>query len=262
MHIVAVVGSPRQGNSMEMARVMEEELQKLGPVQFELLWLAQMDLELCRGCNLCITRGPETCPCADGGARVAAALSQAQGLILISPVYIMQVSALVKNLFDRMVRMVHCPPLRGTPVVVAATSSGGGQGSTLRYMGQVVTFWGGQVVRRVGIRGPQHLAAAAAEKEREKLRRAARDLYQQVQSGRTRTVSFSSLLWFRLWQAAQSQGVFASGTGEPDPDREYWQEQGWLDPRCHYYYPVPLNPLQWLLGRMSAGILRQVIRRM
>jgi hypothetical protein len=60
--ILAIMGSPHKGNSLEFTQRIEEKLQQLGDVDFEYVHLKDVDLEPCKGCFTCFIKGEDRCP--------------------------------------------------------------------------------------------------------------------------------------------------------------------------------------------------------
>lgn len=61
MNVLVIIGSPRKKNTLSMCRLIEEKVNAAETVEFEYVFLGEMNLELCRGCMLCISKGEEHC---------------------------------------------------------------------------------------------------------------------------------------------------------------------------------------------------------
>ncbi len=48
--VLAILGSPRKGNSYRVTQQVEAALRKRGEVAFDYLWLRDVNLRPCRGC--------------------------------------------------------------------------------------------------------------------------------------------------------------------------------------------------------------------
>ena len=100
MKIVAVLGSPRpQGNSSTLARAFLKAAGERGAEITEYL-LNQLDFQGCQGCGACKTKS-ETCILEDDLAPVLNAVTEADLLVLASPVYFGDLSGQMKCFFDR-----------------------------------------------------------------------------------------------------------------------------------------------------------------
>lgn len=100
MKVIGINGSSRKdGNTALIIKSVFEELNKSG-IETELIQLADMDIQPCRGCfackgkGSCVFRGDEFC-------NVFSRMSEADGIILGSPVYSADVSAKMKAFLER-----------------------------------------------------------------------------------------------------------------------------------------------------------------
>lgn len=111
MKVLAIIGSPRKkGNTMQVVeRIREQLLAADKELDFEILRLADMDLQICRGCFSCFARGEESCPLKDDFTFIARKMAEADGIILAAPTYAMGVPALMKNFIDRFAYTLHRP---------------------------------------------------------------------------------------------------------------------------------------------------------
>ena len=51
--VLAIMGSPHNGNSLEITQRIEDKLVGLGDVDFEYIHLKDIDLQPCKGCFVC-----------------------------------------------------------------------------------------------------------------------------------------------------------------------------------------------------------------
>lgn len=100
MKILAINGSPRKGkNTAIMLKTALVAAEELG-ASTELLELSDFNLRYCTGCNSCLRQ--TTCAITDDdNAYIHEKMLEADGIILGSPCYFANVSALMKNFMDR-----------------------------------------------------------------------------------------------------------------------------------------------------------------
>ncbi|NQS75813.1 MAG: flavodoxin family protein [Peptococcaceae bacterium] len=148
MKILAINGSHRKGkNTAALLKIVLEEATALGAAT-ELLELSDMNIELCAACNKCLGQ----CQCSitnDDMAIVEEKLLAADGILLGSPVYWVNVTTLMKNFMDR-TRYLHIyRNVLDGKVGAALTTAGllyGGQETTLKIMESFLQFQGLHVV--------------------------------------------------------------------------------------------------------------------
>ncbi len=148
MKILAINGSHRKGkNTAVLLRTVLDEAAALG-ASTELLELSDMEIKLCIACNKCLTK----CECSvtgDDMAVIEEKLLAADGILLGSPVYWVNVTTLMKNFMDRS-RYLHIyKNVLDGKVGAALTTAGllyGGQETTLKIMECFLQFHGLHVV--------------------------------------------------------------------------------------------------------------------
>jgi hypothetical protein len=101
MKVIAIIGSPRKGNTYRAIRRIEENMKTTGDVEFEYLWLKDAGLANCKGCTVCFPKGEQRCPLKDGRAEIEQKMLAADGVIFASPNYVSNVSGLMKTFIDR-----------------------------------------------------------------------------------------------------------------------------------------------------------------
>lgn len=115
MKILAINGSHRTGNTEAMLKKILDGAGSKG-AKIELINLKDKKVEMCKGCMACETTG--TCLITDDFPKILEKLLRADVLILGSPNYFNNVSALMKKFFDRMNAHWQNPVLKGKKVVL------------------------------------------------------------------------------------------------------------------------------------------------
>ncbi|MBI5679719.1 MAG: NAD(P)H-dependent oxidoreductase [Methanobacterium sp.] len=205
--VLTIIGSPRKkGNSYQAAKKLEEEMKNKGDYEFEYLFLKDAHLESCKGCFNCVSKGDEICPLKDDRKMIEEKMGEADGLILVSPVYVMTVTALMKNFIDRLAYRCHRPAYHGKKALVLSTTGGIGVKETLKYMELVVESWGYDVVAKCGqITPPWPQKEGMKKKNRDKLLKSAAEFYKSLKSvslikqGKS-AVKFRDYMSFRIFQ--------------------------------------------------------------
>ncbi|ACV62845.1 NADPH-dependent FMN reductase [Desulfofarcimen acetoxidans DSM 771] len=148
MKIIGINGSHRKGkNTAIMLHAVLDEAAALG-AETELLELTDYNIKFCVSCNKCLGK-PQCSITDDDNTLVGEKLLQADGIVLGSPVYWANVTALMKNFMDR-TRWLHmCKNMLAGKVGAAVTIAGlrnGGQEAALRIMEHFLTVQGLYVV--------------------------------------------------------------------------------------------------------------------
>lgn len=147
MKILAINGSHRKGkNTAVLLKTVLDEAAALG-ASTELLELSDLNIKFCVACNKCLNQ--TQCSITDDMAIVGEKLLAADGILLGSPVYWVNVTALMKNFMDRSRYLHICKNLLDGKVGAALTTAGllyGGQETTLKIMECFLQFHGLHVV--------------------------------------------------------------------------------------------------------------------
>ncbi len=133
MRILGIVCSPRKGGNTEiLVRETLEAAREAGG-ETELILVADMNIAPCDGCGTCLKNG--TCKIKDDMQMIYEQLELAEGVVLGTPVYFMNVSAQAKAIMDRTYALLGGRKLRGkvAAAIVAARRVGAGEVLSLQY---------------------------------------------------------------------------------------------------------------------------------
>ena len=261
MNILVIVGSQRRnGNTDQLTGLIKDHLRRLAAqhqvaLDIETLYLGQQNLQFCRGCRICYDRGEEHCPVKDDLLAVKAKMLAADGLLLTSPVYVDDVSALIKNLIDRLCHVCHRPQFAGKVAYVVATTGSSRTGKTLETMTMALRTWGFHIAGQAGfkmgalMKRDQTLARFDAQAER-----AAHQLFTAIYRQSYLQPSFFALMMFKIQQMSW-QRIGVPGT----VDYQYWERQGWFDPRSTFYIPHRASALKVALARATGLLISRFV---
>jgi len=236
--ILAIMGSPRKGDSYEVTRQVEERMKELGEVEFEYIFLKDIEIKPCRGCFLCTSRGEEHCPVRDDCPAALEKMLAADAVIFASPVYALSVSGLMKIFKDRLAYNAHRPRFFGKYALAIVTSAGTGLEGALGYL-QTFSIWGFEFVKGLAlIRYPGLEPTSYFENQTTKMiSQAAGRFYQAVESKRQPRPSLARVLQFRVLKL----NTIVAG--------DYWQaDREFFRNKSNYYYETRLAPHQRLVA--------------
>ena len=233
LKILAVMGSPRLGNTYQVCQRVEEKLKALGEVELEYVFLKDADIQPCRGCFLCTSKGEQHCPVQDDCPRILEKMLHADGVIFASPVYALSVSGLMKNLKDRLAYNAHRPRFFGKHALLIATSAGTGLDGALGYLA-TFSIWGFEIADKLGLTLYPHLKPTPKLEQdiEKKIDQAARKFYHALTHHVQPAPSVVQLLQFRVLKLnTQVAGDYWLA------DQEFYQD------KRDYYYPTRIAPL-------------------
>lgn len=209
MRILALVSSQRKkGNTARIVQMIEQHLQAIAahqrvPLEFETLYLGDLNIQFCRGCRSCFDRGETKCPLKDELPAIRAKLDAADGLILASPVYVDDVNGIVKNWMDRLAYVCHRPAFGGKCAYPIATVGGSSTSHALRTMNAALLTWGFHLFGQAGYKMGALMDQAEIERRFQKeTAQIAERLFRAVHEQHALRPSFVSLIAFKIQQLA------------------------------------------------------------
>lgn len=137
--VLLINSSYRKKTTFGVLKQIEAEMIGRG-FETEWLHLSEYELQPCRGCEICIMRG--SCVIKDSFSEVERKLQEADGIVLSSPVYLRQVSGILKTMIDRTCSHYHRPILVGKPILSCVTTNASGAKETLKYLKDITIQWG------------------------------------------------------------------------------------------------------------------------
>ncbi|KQC12849.1 MAG: hypothetical protein APR63_01830 [Desulfuromonas sp. SDB] len=239
MNIVVIFGSPRKKNSFILTEAFERELKKLGDFNFEYFFLNEINLKTCIGCHQCLFRGEENCPLKDDREMLTEKMLTSQGIVFVSPVYVSQVTSLMKNFIDRMAFLCHRPQLYYQHAMVISTTGVMDLKKVLKYLTEVAFMWGIRSATTLGIVTPPDKKKEEIENDK-KIEKAARKFYKKLTSQKW-SPSINQLIQFRVIK------VFLASKVTKDISPKDYQHYTKLKDQS-YHIPVKMNFFKHLIG--------------
>lgn len=248
MKILVIMGSPRKGDSYEIVRLIEKKMKVLGSVDFEYLFLKDAHLEFCKGCCACFMKGEDFCPLKDDREKIERAMYAADGVIFASPVYVVNVTALMKNFIDRFAYRCHRPRFFDKYAMLVSNAAFIGTSHTLKALDWAARMWGFNIVNTLGLRSLPFSSAALKKKTEYRIGRSATKFYDAIRSKQNISPSLFSIVGFKLQKKA-----FMKADKE-GADFKYWKEKGWLENNSRYYFKTKVN----LLKQLAASLIFKI----
>lgn len=254
MKILAIIGSPRKkGNTYKVVSQIEEMMLALGDVEFSYLFLKDAHLEPCLGCWQCLSWGEERCPLKDDRENIEKQILASDGVIFASPVYAMNVTALMKNFLDRFAYTLHRPRFFNQYTMIVSTTGALGLKETIDRL-SVVQFAGFNIVHTLGLVTPPLISPKSKGKNDKQLAEAAQKFYSIIKAGKPQSPRLINLIAFR---GQQSAFALSHQFGLAEADYNYFKERGWFDERRSYYTDIKVNPIKNLIALIIGRIARR-----
>jgi multimeric flavodoxin WrbA len=262
MKILAIIGSPRKGNTYRAVQRIEEHMKALAEVEFEYLWLKDAGLANCKGCTVCFLKGEQRCPLKDGRQEIEQKMLAADGVIFASPNYASNVSGLMKTFIDRMAYAGHRPRFYGQYALYVTTSAGpGGMKSCMAAMQGPLASFGFRTAGRLGLMAPPFkVPQKYADRNEKAISVAAQKFYVAVCNKGPAAPSLTEVIGFRSIQAMCNR-FSEMYAGTYPADFAYWTEKGWTDRSKYYYTEAKISPVTKAIARLAVGAIMVYLER-
>lgn len=198
MKILAICGSPKKGNTLSALNDIKENYPD---IDFKILMLKDVNLKWCLGCYTCVKLGEDKCPLKDEREKIVKEMLDADGVLFASPVYTMQITALMKNFFERVGYIDHRPRFYGKYAMLMAVCAGFGADNVNEYMEGMCSIFGFSIASSVELK-----IASKSENEKvytHKLTMEAFDRFIQTikeSEGRLPSISLTQLIYYNVFR--------------------------------------------------------------
>lgn len=231
MKIAIIYSNNRRGSTYNCVEIVKKAMMQYRDVTFEEIWLPKDLPEFCSGCFNCINKGEEYCPHSKYVSPIVKSIVEADGIIMSSPVYGLDVSGAIKTFIDHLCFMwiPHRPhsEMFSKVGLVISTAAGGGTRRTNKTMKLALDNMGAKRTYTFG----SAVAASRWEEVKEKKKlKIEKKLTKQANKFYKSIVNRKNLR-SRLY----TKGFFlmikglVSGYEDGNVDKEYWRSKGWLD---------------------------------
>lgn len=222
MKILIIHGQNHEGSTCMVARQLA---QKVGGETREFFLPRDFDAP-CLGCFGCFQTDLSHCPHYAKLEPLAAAILEAEVLILDSPVYVYHATGQMMSFLDHFGTwwVVHRPrpEMAHKQAVAISTAAGGGMKSTTKDMADSLEMWGVRKVYRMGFGvqavKPEEIPERILKRIQGKTDRLAGKI--RKNAGRV-GYNVRARKWFCLMRIAHKHFPPA------EPDYGYWEKQGW-----------------------------------
>ena len=247
MKVLALCGSPRKGNTYTALANLNALYED---VDVEILMLKDMDLKLCKGCYACVQYGEDKCPLSDDRDMVLEKMRSADGVILASPVYSHMISALMKNLFDRLGYMAHRPEFFGKYALSLVTCSGYGADHAAAYLDKMAKVFGYAVAPPLQIKVRPSARKGSASTEPTPQAIASFDVFvDMLRTGEMEKPTLGMLVPFGIFK-----GIAHAARESMPADYEYYSD------KTDFYYDVKLPAAtKWIADRVVKKELARIL---
>ena len=241
MKYVIINGSPRKKNTWKVVKQVKKNLKG----EFKEIHLMKENIPFCAGCYKCFYDGEEKCPHFEQVNPLVEKLQWADAIIVASPIYAMNVTALLKNFIDHTAYFYHRPEFFTKKGLVIVTTAGAGQKDGAKYIDETMRHWGVNKVYRLAF-----ACGGKDELEVKKIDKVAKEFGEDVESRKLHSPKLMDIVFYNVWKAmALTEDAMGA-------DKKYWCETGLVN---HDFAPeVKLSIFKKIFSKIMIRIFKRV----
>lgn len=250
MNGLIINGSPRKGYTWKVVEYIKSSFKDLGDFDFQEIMLKDEDIPLCKGCFSCFNNGEESCPHSSKILHIVDKIKESDILVITSPVYALNITALLKNFFDHTAYLYHRPSMFTKKAFVITSTAGGGAKKTSKYIKSNLEFWGFNKVYTLPIitMGNNNIT----NKLKSKCDKIINKLFVDIKQEKIYSKSIKYIMFYNLWRS------LTSSDNALKADREYWIK---TELNKHPYSPnVPIGFFKKILGNIMFYIFKKMFK--
>jgi multimeric flavodoxin WrbA len=243
MKVTAFIGSARKKHTYSAVEKFLKKLKTYGDIEYEMIVLSDWNIQTCRGCKLCLDRGEELCPLKDDRDILIKKIIDSDGIIFASPNYSFHVSGQMKIFLDRLAFFFHRPCFFGkTFTGIVAQGIYGGK-EIVKYFNFIGNALGFNVVEGACITSFEPMTENKEKQIDVTMAKLCGKFHSKLIKREHPAPSLFKLMIYRM-----SRTSLKIMLNDSYRDYSYYGEKGWFE--SDYFYPVKLNPLKKLTGRI------------
>lgn len=225
MTVLIIHGSPRKkGCSSNIARMF---LKNLNPEKVLEIELQKDNLPHCKGCLNCLHKGIEYCPHSNITLEYKEKIIEADLIIVAAPVYILHMTAILKNLFDHFPTfcMIHRPEktMFKKQIVIIGVSAGSTVNKTINEINGIFSFMGVSRVYKLGAKVMAENFNKISEKKMNEINNKVDKISNKIIRNKNKThINIKVRGWLLIAKILQKKKFMC------ELDHKYWSKNGWL----------------------------------
>jgi multimeric flavodoxin WrbA len=251
--VTAFVGSARKKHTHGAVVQFLNNLQSMGDIECEIVRLSDYRLQVCRGCKVCCDKGEEHCPLKDDRDVLIEKMMASDGVVLASPNYSFQVSAIMKTFLDKLGFAFHRPRFFGKTFTSIVAQGIYGGGKIVDYLDFVGNGLGFNTVKGSCIMTLEPMTEKQQHKIDRALARQARRYYARLEKPGYPVPTLIQLMFFRLGRTKIRLELDDSFR-----DYTYYADKGWFE--SDFYYPTRLGALKKGAGKLFDWVSARMTR--
>ncbi len=246
MKIIAIASSYRKnGVGSKILDVISDRLHNYS-LKLEIIYLSDFKIEFCRGCKICYKKGEEFCPLKDDVSILRNKMLNSDGVIFLTPTYVISMSGNMKTLLDRISYYCHRGQFTGKFSLVISNTAAGGEKMVLTPLAYAVMSMGFKITDKKGFKIPFDVISAYQKREIEVI---VDKFYNTIKKGVVKPDIIEVMSFLMRKQAFSEQ--------HPDTvfEHNYWKENGLLKKNVNYFNNIQIPFVKLVLAKILKKII-------
>jgi hypothetical protein len=200
--------------------------------------------------------GEDRCPNKDGIREIHAIIQDYDVVIITTPIYALQVTALVKIFLERSAYIMHRPCYFGKWFMSISTQAIFGDKDVAKYLTSVMHSWGFNIIPSLRLTIALGNQTAAQKNKTHKIINANVKRFRAIEKkSRFPVPKWKDFMMFRVRRSVMNSRSFLDIFPR---DVEYFRENNWF--KAPYYYDIHINPFMKVIGRLFDVLGRKMIK--
>ncbi|MBU5484597.1 NAD(P)H-dependent oxidoreductase [Clostridium sp. MSJ-11] len=258
MKILAIMGCSKNGNTSDIIKYFENQINKNGDVDFEYLYLSDYTIDFCTGCHNCIFIGEDKCREYKNVKAIEDKILSSDGIILASPGYMFSVTGIMKNFLDHVAYNCHRPKYFGKKAYIISSCTKWQEKGVFIPMETWVSAAGFNFVGKTYVDMlPLPMSQKEMDKKRKKIDKASYEFYTALNRKEQLKPKFSHLMVFHSFRT-----LCEMAPNVLKADYEYFKERNAYDKNTKWYVPANISFIKHNIACKMEGKMVKVIEKL
>ena len=243
MKITAIIGTVSKKHTYKACEDFLNLMKAYENTEVEIIRLYEYNLQICKGCKICLDKGEEKCPLKDDRDVLLEKMMHSDGILFASPNYSFHVTGLMKIFLDRFGYIFHRPQFFGKTFTCIVTEGVYGGKKILKYFDFIANALGFNVVKGVCLKTRMPVPEKVKIKNELALKKLSKKFYTRLIKEKYPKPNLIELMMFRMARSGIKREL-----NESYRDYVHYKKKGWFN--SDFFYPVSLNPVMKLSGKL------------
>ncbi|MGL4874067.1 MAG: flavodoxin family protein [Clostridium sp.] len=251
MKCVVIHGSPRRGNTWDVLNKVIENMKKTEQeFEFEIIELAKEKIPNCSGCFNCILKGEELCPHKDKIKEIVEKIDEADGIIITTPVYAMNMTGTLKGFLDHIAYKFHRPTFFTKKALIIVTTAGAGHKKVANDISEVLSHIGINSIKKLPL---AYRGIELNSKNKNIIDKISKKFAIELKSNTVAKPNIKAIAMYNAWKA------MAMNSDVESADYKFWK---WKATREIVYEPkIKINFIHKIVGKISYKLMKKVTEK-